>query len=471
MAYVSKLLRAFQPDVEDQKLKVVVGLSGRLDDSIRHVARRGETRRRALTALHAAGMRGGALDSPGFRPASLIAGQRVVSAEMDVRELDRLAATEGVAFIRPQRIHRAHLDESRLMVGGDAAERSGFDGSGVRVAVVDSGIDHTHPDLAGRVNLARSRNFTDEGTASDVTDGNGHGTHVAAIIGGSGRQYRGVAPAVEFIACKVFDASGRSSSEAAVSEAVRWAVEHGADVINYSGGFAPLFNGVPIVEPPWVWPLELVEEEEEFRKAMEAGVVCVVSAGNEGEHGDRGTLSMPATCRDVISVGAIDKGSAVSGFSSRGPAYRSSDVHPADFVESLRDVDSANVRRDRKVDVIAPGGEVSRLAGMAGGCFYKPGIISAKASALHGPTPCDVDNNHRKSSGTSQAAPHVAGLAALIVAASRDRNVALGPRPAYGVKRVIARAASRLANYPRRTQGDGLPSWPDVAAVLDALGA
>lgn len=111
--------------------------------------------------------------------------------------------------------------------------------------------------------------------------------------------------------------------------AVRWAVERGADVINYSGGFAPLDElSRPIIRPPWVWPEELIEEEVEFQRAMESAVVSVVSAGNEGEIGRRGTLSMPATCPAVISVGAVDKRNVLARFSSVGPALRSASSRP-----------------------------------------------------------------------------------------------------------------------------------------------
>jgi subtilisin family serine protease len=287
------------------------------------------------------------------------------------------------------------------------------------VAVIDSGINANHPDLQGRVNLAESRNFTREGLETDITDLNGHGTHVAGIIGGAGAVFRGVAPQVEFIACKVFTADG-SAREGAVLAAVRWAIEHNADVINYSGGFAPLdqFHR-PIIPPPWVWPEELVEEEVEFARAMDSGIVAVVSAGNEGEIGRRGTLSMPATCPQVISVGAVDKQNVLARFSSVGPAFRSAQVRPADIVDTLTSALRPQTTTFDEIDLLAPGGGVDNAAGAAGGCFFAPGIVSSlSADALGQETACIVEEHYIRMSGTSQAAPHIAGLAALVLQAA-----------------------------------------------------
>jgi subtilisin family serine protease len=315
----------------------------------------------AMELLRSTGIGGDVLTATGIRPRRILAGLKTVTADIPAGQLESLASSPSVEYVRPVRWHRMHLDASAPLLGVDASVRSRFTGRGVRVAVIDSGIDASHPDLTGRVDLARSRNFTSEGDPDDVTDHHGHGTHVAGIIGGAGNQFRGVAPEVEFIVCKVFDGTGQATEEGAVIEAVRWAVSQGADIINYSGGFAPVYQGVPLIAPPWVWPDELLEEEQEFQRAVEAGVVAVVSAGNEGALGHSGTLSLPATCSAVISVGAISKLRQRSSFSSAGPSLRSPAVPPFEMVASLSPV-LEPVQQIPKVDLVAPGGEVEPTA-------------------------------------------------------------------------------------------------------------
>src|SRR5690606_8402527 len=111
-------------------------------------------------------------------------------------------------------------------------------GSGVTVAVIDTGIDADHPDLSSRIVAARS--FV---PGEDVTDGNGHGTHVASIIAGSGAasagRYGGVAPGVDLVIGKALGNQGNGTMSQVI-EAMEWAVlEQGADVVNLSLGGDP----------------------------------------------------------------------------------------------------------------------------------------------------------------------------------------------------------------------------------------
>jgi hypothetical protein len=464
--YLTEYLRSAGADPQAQ-VKVVVGTSRPAPETIGRVPRTAAAQSEALDAIRATGVGGRALRLPGLTPRRLISGLNSVTVQVPASQLEALAASAGVEYVRPERLHHTHLNTSPSQLGVTAPVRSRFDGTGIRVAIIDSGINADHPDLQGRVNLADSRNFTSEGAADDVTDLNGHGTHVAGIVGGAGEKFRGVAPNVEFIACKVFTADG-SAREGAVLAAVRWAVEHRADVINYSGGFAPLDeNNRPIIRPPWVWPAELIEEEVEFSRAMESGVVSVVSAGNEGEIGRRGTLSMPATCPDVISVGAVDKRNTLARFSSVGPAFRSSRVSPADIVDTLTAALRPHTESFDEVDLLAPGGEVSRLASTAGGCFFTPGIISAlSADAVGQETACFVEGRYQLMSGTSQAAPHIAGLAALVLQAAASLGADLGARRAFAVKGILRASCTRLPGLRRPEQGQGIPGWDSIEAIL-----
>jgi subtilisin family serine protease len=464
--YLSQYLNSASADPQAQ-VKVVIGTSQAAPVTIGRVPTTAKAKSDALEAIRATGVGSRALKLPGLTPRRLISGVNLVTVQVAASELEALASSAGVEYIRPERLHRMHLNTSPTQLGVTSAVRSQFDGNGIRVAVIDSGIDANHPDLRGRVNLANSRNFTREGTATDVTDLNGHGTHVAGIIGGAGATFKGVAPKVEFISCKVFTADGRAR-EGAVLAAVRWAIEHGADVINYSGGFAPVDeNNQAIIPPPWVWPADLVEEEVEFARAMDSGIVAVVSAGNEGEIGRRGTLSMPATCPQVISVGAVDKRNVLARFSSVGPAFRSSRVSPADMVDTLTPALRPQTNSFDEIDLLAPGGGVDRAAGSAGGCFFAPGIISAlSADSVGQETACFVEDRYQRMSGTSQAAPHISGLSALVLQAAQSLSADLGPRRAFAVKGIMRAACTRIQGARRTEQGQGIPNWNNIERIL-----
>jgi subtilisin family serine protease len=481
MGYLSKRLQDYLASgylSEAAPVMVVVKVNQPPADTIRRVPRTARARSMALEVLRTAGLRlnKAITDSPTFQPGQTIEGFDAITLQVPARDLSALANSPGVEYIRPARLHRMHLHESAALLGLGAGGNAPFDGAGIRVAIIDSGIDHNHPDLRGRVNTGLSRNFTDEGTSSDVTDETGHGTHVAGIIGGSGSKYKGVAPGVEFVACKVFNSRGTTTSELAIISAVRWAVQKGAHVINYSGGFAPVVNHptlgqVVLVEPPWVWPEQLLEEEAEFKYAMDSGVVAVVSAGNEGELGKRGTLSMPATSPAVISVGSIGKDRRLSGFSSTGPCYRSRRVSPADAPESLSRSLRPDTRSFAELDLVAPGGEVDLIAARSGGCYHLPGIISALSSSAKSEPACVVEEHYVRMSGTSQAAPHVAGLAALAMQAVNTLGIDFGPRRAYAIKKLLRASAEALPYRGVSEQGRGLPRWAALEQLLQDLAA
>jgi subtilisin family serine protease len=187
------------------------------------------------------------------------------------------------------------------------ADNLGYDGSGVKVAVIDSGI-YDHPAL----NILSNRNFVydeDEGRdPSAYYDGNGHGTHVAGIIGsngvGSNGEYRGVAPGVSLINAKAGYATG-GLEEADIILAIEWCIETAKpDIISMSFG-----DVVPNVYDPITIALS---------NATNQGIICVSSAGNSGPGYFTG--GSPAAGVDVISVGATDRYNNLVSFSSWGPS-------------------------------------------------------------------------------------------------------------------------------------------------------
>ncbi|WP_186763221.1 S8 family peptidase [Lentzea tibetensis] len=254
----------------------------------------------------------------------------------------------GDARIRLDRRVKASLDQSVPQIGAPAAWQAGYTGKGVKVAVVDTGYDHAHPDLK---NVVAEKDFSGDG----VQDGNGHGTHVASTVAGSGAasngKYRGVAPDASLVIAKALDNDG-GGSLSDVIDAVEWAADEGAKVISMSLGTSEPSDGTD--------DLALAVN----RISREKGVLFVVAAGNEGADMSIGT---PGAADAALTVGSVSKQDVLSKFSSRGPRFGDFAVKP---------------------DVTAPGEE----------------IVAARAG--HG--------DYVAGTGTSMATPHVSGAAALL---------------------------------------------------------
>jgi subtilisin family serine protease len=190
-------------------------------------------------------------------------------------------------------------------VGADDLE---YDGSGVRVAVVDSGIYSDHPDL----DVAMEYDFVDNDTVAE--DNNGHGTHVSGIVASSGEssggKYAGIAPGVELIHAKAGNSTG-SLVDANILRAIEWSAKPiaedgaGADIISMSFG-----GGFPFAHEPLASAITSISRQYD--------VIMVASAGNSGP--DYFTGSVPAAGVSIISVGATDKSNNLGSFSSWGPS-------------------------------------------------------------------------------------------------------------------------------------------------------
>ncbi len=254
---------------------------------------------------------------------------------------------------------RMSLDVSVPMVGTPAAWEAGFDGTGVTVAVLDSGYDQQHPELKDVVRVAK------DFTAQGIQDNVGHGTHVASIIAGHGEKYRGVAKGAKLAVGRVCEIDG--CSESAVIAGMEWAArEAGAKVVNMSlGGY----------ESDGTDPLSLKLNE----LTAETGTLFVVAAGN---YGGWQKVSTPAAADAALAVANLTKHGEVSESSSRGP--RAGDLA-------------------MKPDIAAPGED----------------IVAARAAGTY--PDAAVDDLHARLSGTSMAAPHVAGAAAVL--AQRDPSL------------------------------------------------
>ena len=200
------------------------------------------------------------------------------------------------------------------LIGVNFLWNKNFTGKNVTVALIDTGIDYTHPDLGNCSSIGigvgcRVVNGYDfVNNDFDPMDDNGHGTHCAGIIGANGT-IRGVAPDVEFLAVKVCDENG-SCYLTDIIAGLDWSVSNGADVISMSIGseFSPFYS-----ENDGYSLLSKITND-----IVQLGIPVIVAAGNDA---GIGTISSPGDAFDVITVGAYDDSSDdVADFSSRGPS-------------------------------------------------------------------------------------------------------------------------------------------------------
>ncbi|MEU2424147.1 S8 family serine peptidase [Streptomyces sp. NPDC007851] len=312
------------------------------------------------------------------------------------------APSTGVKKVWLDGTLRTALDTGVPQIGAPTAWAAGYDGTGVKVAVLDSGVDEDHPDLAGQV--IAERNFSG---SPDIEDHFGHGTHVASVVAGTGAEsggtYKGVAPGAKILDGKVLNDSG-AGEESGVLAGMEWAVAQGADIVNLSLGGADTPGDDPV-------------EEAIDRLSAETGTLFVVAAGNEGpgEH----TVDTPGSAAAALTVGAVDKADRLADFSGRGPRVGDSGVKP---------------------DLTAPGVAITAAA--------------APGSVLEAEYPSDIPG-YITLDGTSMATPHVAGAAALMVQEHPDWS---GER----IKEVLTGSAEPGA-YSSFQQGTGRT---DVARAI-----
>src|SRR3989475_506908 len=178
-------------------------------------------------------------------------------------------------------------------------------GQGIPVAILDTGIDTTHPEFAGRIALCHSE-ITNTDTCEDS---NGHGTHVAGIAGAAGinPSAKGVAPAVSLFSDQVLDATG-SGSISVIIAGIDYATSHGAKVISMSLGTSPISTNQPNCDTA------IPSLTTAINNAVAAGVTVVAAAGNSGIKG----VGAPACISSTIAVGAVDNTDTIASFSSVG---------------------------------------------------------------------------------------------------------------------------------------------------------
>ena len=363
-----------------------------------------------------------------------------------------LKANPAVKYVSPNRPTQRFLDLTTSSVNANLAWQYGWDGTGVGVAVIDSGVvqknDLTSSDgLSSRI--VYSQNFATGQT--DALDSYGHGTHVAGILGSNGRSstgtgfkrtFKGVAPNVNIINLRVLDANGgglESDVIAAIQQAINLKNTYNIRVINLS-------LGRPVFESYTLDPLCQAVES-----AWQAGIVVVVAAGNYGRDNSLGTLgygtiASPGNDPYVITVGAMNTNGTpwtsddtMASYSSKGPTLADHIVKP---------------------DLVAPGNNViSLLAPNSTLALNFPKTLISNSTyetlGLAG-----VSGDYFRLSGTSMATPVVSGAAALLI----QQHPTLTPDQVKA--RLMKTAAKALNLYTTSTDALTLQTYTEEADIF-----
>lgn len=222
-----------------------------------------------------------------------------------------LDADTGIGKLWLDRKIEPTLSESVPQVRAPEAWAEGFDGTGSKVAVLDTGIDATHPDVKGAI--VASKSFVPGESTDDKV---GHGTHVASTIAGSGAASdgakKGVAPGAALYVGKVLSDAGEGT-ESAIIEGMQWARDEGVDVVSMSLGTNTASDGVDPVS------------QAVNALSADGGPLFVVAAGNNA---DVGSIGSPGAAEAALTVGAVSKQDTRAAFSSQGPVRRTYAIKP-----------------------------------------------------------------------------------------------------------------------------------------------
>jgi len=329
--------------------------------------------------------------------------------------LSQLSESDAVLWVEPAAQMALYDEEAAKIVGGDDGLRStptltqqlGYDGSGVVVAVADTGLDSgdaatMHPDLAGRVDA-----FYQYGSLTDASDHHSHGTHVAGIISGNaavgeadsnGALYGlGVASGSHIVAQRIFDGAGQYQPPPSFEALTRDAISAGADIGNNSWGD----------DNQGRYDLSAMEFDALVRDADastpgDQAYILEFSSGNAGP-GDR-TVGTPAVAKNVITSGASQNN-------------RSEYLLYSDGQESMADFSSRGPCEDGRLkpDMVAPGTWIASLRS----------VFADDNNAWAG-----ISANYLYQGGTSQAGPQISGAAAVLVQFYRATHGGATPSPA-----------------------------------------
>src|SRR5438309_7686458 len=352
----------------------------------------------------------------------------LLQGEVTPRQLSALADSDAVLWIEPAPKPKLLDEISSKIVGGDdlvagtrtLTQQLGFDGSGVAVAVADTGLNNgdaatMHPDLAGRVDK-----FLYYGSLTDAADEHSHGTHVTGIIAGnaatgepdeSGHLYGlGVAPGAHIVVQRVFDAVGNDELPPDKETLTRDAVRAGAVIGSNSWG-----DDVQGRYDLSAYEFDALVRDADAETSGDQPYILEFSAGNAGPGAQ--TLDSPAVGKKVIATGASEND-------------RFDFFIYADGQEAMADFSSRGPCEDGRIkpDVVAPGTWIASLQ---------------SESATDENAWAAIDNYYQYQGGTSQAGPHASGAAAVFVQYYRETHGNATPSPAL-VKAALINSAVAL---------------------------
>ncbi len=347
---------------------------------------------------------------------------RAISADVPARAIARLARRPQVARIRldtpvvgptPQLAPSSPSEWNVDKLGAPSLWQLGYDGTGMVVGILDSGVDPGHADLASRWRSGAGGWFDPFGEHTSPADISGHGTSVASVIlgGDATGSSIGVAPGARWIAGRIFDDNGVGTLSS-IHLGFQWLLDPD---LNPATDDAPSIvnNSWSLLGSEGTCVTEFIDDIETLRSA---GIVPVFAAGNTGP--SLGSDVSPANNPGAIAVAASDRNDAVAGFSGRGPSSCGGEHYPS---------------------ITAPGIDI-KAADLSFG-----GVIPDAYTYLN---------------GTSFATPHVSGALAILRQAFPELGVdeatalltgsatdlgATGPDSSYGFGRIDVRAAFDLA--------------------------
>ncbi|TBR07227.1 MAG: hypothetical protein EPO62_08830 [Candidatus Nitrosotenuis sp.] len=217
----------------------------------------------------------------------------------DDMQIQKIKSDKRIKNIVEDTVVHTFLSNSVPHIGANSVHAAGVTGNGIKVCIVDTGVDDSHPSLNPLI--AQYDYVNNDG---DATDDEGHGTHVAGIVASRDSVYKGVAPDTSLMAVKVLDSTG-SGFMSTVIVGIDWCIVNGADVINLSlggGSFTNTCDGDPSAIA--------------VNNAVAQGVVVVAASGNNGYIN---AVAAPACASQAIAVGAVDNGDGRTSFSNEGP--------------------------------------------------------------------------------------------------------------------------------------------------------